>query len=210
MLRQSRVSSVVIALAFIGCGKSSSEKKETGSAAPPPPTAGSGSSAAGSGSAESEPVEAAAVTTPTKSATGTIEVSGALTGSFQWIKKDQRAPMTCIWDPEKEFGTLKIDVSDGAGKLLTLALDIPPTEVGPGRFEVSSKDLPSALKTYSGFKLEGDDPEKFTAVFDGAEAVSDPDAQMAAKSDKKKKPASAAGPQLTLKGELEVTCPKKK
>lgn len=215
MLRPSSVSSAVLAFALIACGKGSSENKASGSAAANQPAAtGSGSSAAGSasgsGSAESEPAEAAAVTTPTKSATGTIDVSGAQTGSFQWIKKDQRAPMTCIWDPEKEIGTLKIDISDGAGHLLTVALDIPPTDVGPGRLEVSSKDLPSALKTYSGFKLKGDDAEKFTAAFDGAELVTDPDAQMTAKADKKKKAAPPSGPQLTLKGELEVTCPKKK
>lgn len=201
---------MVISLVFIACGKSASDKKESGSAAPSaPPAAGSGS-ATGSGSAEAEPAEAAAVTTPTKSATGTVEATGALTGSFQWIKKDQRAPVTCIWDPEKEIGTLKIDISDGAGKLITVALDIPPTDVGPGRLEVSSKDLPSSLKTYSGFKLKGEDPEKFTAVFDSAELVTDPDAQMKAKSDKKKKAEPPADPHVTLKGELEVTCPKKK
>jgi hypothetical protein len=207
MVRQSRVSSAMIVFALVACGKGSSEKKE---AAPTPPAA-TGSSAAGSGSAAaSEPTEAAAVVTPTKSATGTIQVAGAMTGSFEWKKKDQRAPITCIWDPEKEIGTLKIDVSDGAGQLLTLGIDIPPSDAGPGRIEVSSKGLPASLKSYSGFKLKGDDPEKFSAVFDGAEVVSDPDAQMAAKADKKKKAEPPSGPQLTLKGELEVTCPKKK
>jgi hypothetical protein len=209
MVRQSRVSSAMVVLALVACGKSSSEKKETGSAAPTPPAA-TGSNAAGSGSAASEPSEAAAVVTPTKSATGTIAVTGALTGSFEWKKKDQRAPITCIWDPEKEIGTLKIDVSDGAGQLLTLGIDIPPTDAGPGRIEVSSKGLPAPLKSYSGFRLKGDDPEKFSAVFDGAEVVTDPDAQMTAKGDKKKKAEPPSGTQLTLKGELEVTCPKKK
>ncbi len=201
----------MFSLAFIACGKGSSDKKDTGSAAPAAPTTGSSAAGSGAGSAAAaEPAEAAAVTTPTKSATGSLEVTGALAGTFQWIKKDQRAPITCIWDPEKEMGTLKIDVSDGADKLMTLALDIPPTDVGPGRLEVSSKDLPSALKTYSGFTLKGDDPEKFNAVFDGTVVVADPDAQMAAKGDKKKKAEPPPDPHLTLKGELEVTCPKKK
>jgi hypothetical protein len=203
-----KVSSVVIALALVACGKSAdkNETKATGSAAPsPPPAAGSGS-----GAAPSEPTEAAGVVGPTKSATGTLEVSGALTGTFEWKKKDQRAPITCIWDPEKEIGTLKIDVSDGAGHLITLGIDVPPTEVGPGRLEVTSKDLAAPLKTYSGFKLKGDEAETFTAVFDSAEVVTDPDAQMTAKGDKKKKAEPATGPQVTIKGALEVSCPKKK
>ncbi len=125
MIRSATVS-VVIACAVLGCSKS--EKKE------PAPTAGSGSAAAGSaaagsGSAEvAEPVEAAAVSGPTKSATGTLEVTGLAAGKYEWIKKDQRAPISCAWDHEKEIGGVKIDVSDGAGKLLTLTLDVPPAD----------------------------------------------------------------------------------
>ena len=206
---------VMVALAAVialgACGKESPPKgdNKTGSATAPAPAAGSGSAA---GSASAEPVEAATVSGPTKSATGALEVTGKVTGKFEWIKKDQRAPMTCVWDPEKEIGTLKIDMSDGAGKVLTLGLDVPPTEVGPGRLEVMSKDLlPTPLKTYSGFRMkEGDDADHFKVVFDETVAVTDPDAQMNATSDKKKKAEPPPDPHVAIKGELEVTCPKKK
>jgi hypothetical protein len=196
---------VMVALALVACGKDAPQKSDqpVGSATSPTP-AGSGSAA---GSAE--PVEAATVSGPTKSASGALEVTGAVTGKFEWIKKDQRAPITCVWDPEKEIGTLKIDVSDGAGKLLTLGLDVPPTEVGPSRLEVTSKLLPEPLKTYSGLRMkEGDDADHFSVVFDGAIAVKDADAQMNA--DKKKKAEPPPDPHLAIKGTLDVTCPKKK
>jgi hypothetical protein len=202
---------MMVALALVACGKDAPQKsdKEVGSANSPAP-AGSGSATAGSAAAE--PVEAATVSGPTKSATGALELSGKITGKFEWVKKDQRAPMTCVWDPEKEIGTLKIDVSDGAGKVVTLGLDVPPTEVGPGRLEVISKDLlPTPLKTYSGFSMkEGDDADHFKVVFDETVAVTDPDAQMNAKSDKKKKAEPPPDPHVAVKGTLEVTCPKKK
>lgn len=215
MLRLSNVSSTMLVLALVACGKSD-EKPAAGSAAKPTAegsaAVGSGSPAvgSGSGSAESEPAEAATVVGPVKSATGTIEVGGAMTGTFEWKKKDQRHPITCIWDPEKELGTLRIDVSDGANHLLTIGIDIPPSEAGPGRIEVSSKDLAAPLKSYAGFKMRGEDPEKFTATFESTEVVTDPDAQLAATSDKKKKAEPPTGTFLTLKGALEVTCPKKK
>jgi hypothetical protein len=216
MLRSSTVLSAVLGLTLVACGKSESDKPSQGSAAKAPTgsaagsSVGSGAGSAGSGSADTEPAEAATVVGPVKSATGTLEVGGALTGTFEWKKKDQRHPITCIWDPEKELGTLRIDVSDGAGKLLTIGIDIPPSEAGPGRIEVSSKDLAAPLKSYSGFKLRGEDAETFKAIFESTEVVSDPDAQLAAKSDKKKKAEPPAAPFLTLKGTLEVSCPKKK
>ncbi|HUS30514.1 MAG TPA: hypothetical protein VMZ53_18520 [Kofleriaceae bacterium] len=191
------------------CGKSSSppENKETKATGSAPV----GSAAAGSGSSAAEPVEAATVSGPTKSATGTITVGGAITGSFQWVKKDQRAPITCVWDPDKEIGTLKIDLSDGAGHVVTLGLDVPPTDVGPGRLEVISKELPSSLKTYRSFTMKpGDDADHFSVVFAGTVAVSDPDAQTAEKPDKKKKAEPPPDPHVTLEGTLEMTCPKKK
>jgi hypothetical protein len=200
-----RTAAIILAW-LVGCGKSApetSDKVQPGSA---PPMTGSGS-AAGSAAATG-PVEAAAVVGPTKSASGAVEVSGALTGSFEWKKQDQRAPITCIFDPEKDIGTLKIDLSDGAGHLLTVGIDVPPAEAGAGRLEVRSKDLPSLLKTYAGFRLNGDDANEFSAVFDGAEAVTDADAQLANKG--KKNAAKPAGPTLVLKGKLTVTCPKKK
>ena len=189
----------IILVGAFACGKDA-----------PVPTAASGS-AAGSAPAPAPapaPVEAAAVAGPTKSASGKVEVSGALTGSFEWKKQDQRAPITCIFDPDKDIGTLKIDLSDGAGHLLTIGIDIPPGEAGPGRLEVRSKDLPKPLKTYSGFSLKGDDASAFSAVFDGAETVTDADAQLANKG--KKNAEKPAGPTLVLKGTLDVTCPKKK
>jgi hypothetical protein len=194
----------IIVVGLVGCGKSapeSSGKVQPGSAVP---TTGSGS-AAGSATV---PVEAAAVVGPTKSASGKVEVSGALTGSFEWKKQDQRAPITCIFDPDKDIGTLKIDLSDGAGHLLTVGIDVPPAEAGSGRLEVRSKDLPQPLKTYAGFRLNGDDASAFSAVFDGAEAVTDADAQLANKG--KKNAPKPAGPTLVFKGKLDVTCPKKK
>jgi hypothetical protein len=198
----------VMMVVLFGCSKKEDYKQEAPPPKPAKPAVDPGS-AAGSGSAA--PVEAAEVSGPTKSATGTVAVSGAISGSFEWKKKDQRAPITCIWDPEKEIGTLKIDLSDGAGKLVTIGIDIPPAEAGAGRLDVMSKDLPATLKTYAGFRLKGDDAEKFTVAFEDATAVTDPDAQAAAKADKKKKKAEPPpDPHVTLAGSIEVTCPKKK
>jgi hypothetical protein len=192
--------SAIILVALVGCGKSAPEEsRDKIQPAPAAPATGSAAAPA--------PVEAATVAGPTKSASGKVEVSGALTGSFEWKKQDQRAPITCIFDPDKDVGTLEIDLSDGAGHLLTVGIDIPPGEAGPGRLEVRSKDLPTPLKTYAGFTLKGDDASAFSAVFDGAEAVTDADAQLASKG--KKKAEKAAGPTLVLKGTLDVTCPKK-
>jgi len=190
---------------LFGCSK-----KEDYKQAAPPPKPDKPAVESGSAAGSAAPVEAAEVSGPTKSATGSIEVGGKLTGNFEWKKKDQRAPITCIWEPEKEIGTLKIDLSDGAGKLITIGIDIPPAEAGAGRLDVMSKDLPSTLKTYSGFKVKGDTAESFSVNFEDAIAVTDPDAQAAAKSDKKKKAEPPPDPHLTLKGTLEVTCPKKK
>jgi hypothetical protein len=197
----------IILVGLVGCSKSAPDenidKRQPGSAVP---TTGSGS-AAGSAVAAA-PAEAAAVVGPTKSASGKVEVSGALSGSFEWKKQDQRAPITCIFDPDKDIGTLKIDLGDGAGHLLTVGIDIPPAEAGPARLEVRSKDLPKPLKTYGGVTLKGDDASAFSAVFDAAEAVVDADAQLANKG--KKNAEKPAGPALVLKGKLDVTCPKKK
>lgn len=197
MLRLSTVSLALprgllaIALAVVGCSKS--EKKEP---APAPsgsgaaPAAGSGSGA-GSGSAEAaEPVEAAQVSGPTKSATGKLEVTGLVTGSYEWIKKDQRAPISCAWDHEKEIGGVKIDVSDGAGKLLTLTLDVPPADLGPGTINVKSKEIDPPLKGAGGFSISGDEPGLFKVKFDKTK-VGEKDKE------------------LVIDGTIEVTCPKK-
>src|SRR5690349_5192508 len=111
-------------LAF-ACSKSSSDYKQAGSAAPTG-AGSSGSAATGSGSGSapsSEPAEAAAVVGPTRSVSGTLELTGLVAGTFEWIKKDQTTPITCVWSPEKEIGTLRVDLSDGAGKLIKLSLD---------------------------------------------------------------------------------------
>ncbi len=187
--------SALLAAALVACSKSPGEnKQQTGSAAPGVP-AGSGSSAVGSGSsaAPSAPVEAAAVTGPTKSATGTLAVTGKITGTFEWKKKDQKSPISCAWSAEKEIGGVRLDLSDGAGHLVTVSIDVPPAELGPARLDVISADLPEPQKTFSGFKVRGDDEGHITVTFDNTTL-----------------PEKPAAPLLTLKGTVEVTCPKKK
>jgi hypothetical protein len=189
------LSAVSIALAIVGgCSKSSdkpsdktSDKTESAGA----PT-GSGSAPAPA-AAPAEPA-AATVVGPTRSATGALEFAGALAGSFEWKKKDQRSPITCVWDAAKEIGTVRVDVTDGT-KLVTLAVDVPPTDVGLPRLEVTSKDLAAPLKSSLGFNMSGesdDEATRITVKFDTG--LGD---------DEKK-------PDLTIKGTLEVTCPKKK
>lgn len=186
----------LLATALVACSKSPSENKPpSGSAAPSVPagSAGLGSSAAGSGSADAAPTEAAVVSGPTKSATGALEVSGKITGTFEWKKKDQKSPISCAWSAEKEIGGLRLDLSDGAGHLVTVSIDVPPAELGPARLDVISTDLPEPQKTFSGFKVRGDDEGHIKVTFDNTTL-----------------PEKAAAPLLTLKGTIEVTCPKKK
>ena len=174
---------IVSALGAFACSKTESEKKPPPAPPPAPVPAGSGS---GTGSAE--PVEAAAVVGPTKSATGSLDVSGALTGKFEWKKKDQKSPISCAWNAEKEIGGLHIDLSDGAGHLITIGIDAPPVELGVPKLDVISTDLPTPVKTTAGFNISGDSDGNITVKFD-------------TKEDK---------PKLTIAGTLEVTCPKKK
>ena len=176
-----------LAIALFGCSKSSPDKAEPGSAAPP------AGSAKPPPEPKAEPAEAATVVGPTKSATGSLEVAGAITGTFEWKKKDQKSPISCAWDAAKEIGSFRVDVSDGAGKLITLGLDVPPTDLGLPRLDVMSKDLPATLKTSFGFNVSGDDTILITAKFN--------DVKLGA--DEKK-------PDLTIKGTLEVSCPRKK
>ncbi len=173
-------------LALVGCSKSSDEKT-SGSASPP-----AGSAKPAAPPIDAAPTEAAEVVGPIRSASGKLEVSGALTGTFEWRKKDQKSPIMCFWDVSKEVGTVKVDVSDGAGKLLTIGIDVPPSDVGLARLEVSSKDLPAPLKSSLGFNVSADDPSLITVKFVEAKL-----------GDEKK-------PDLTIKGTLEVSCPKKK
>lgn len=176
-------------LALVGCSKSS-DQTSGGSAAPP---AGSAKPASAPiDAAPAEPAEAAAVVGPIRSASGKLEVTGAIAGTFEWRKKDQKNPITCFWDPAKEVGTVRVDVSDGAGKLLSVGVDVPPSDVGLPRLEVSSKDLPAALKTSLGFNVSAEDATLITVKFIEAKL-----------GDEKK-------PDLTIKGTLEVSCPKKK
>ena len=179
----------VIALALVGCSKGSGDKAE-GSAAPP---AGSAKPAAVPiDAAPAEPAESATVVGPTRSASGTLEVAGAITGKFEWRKKDQKSPITCVWDAAKEIGGFRVDLSDGAGKLISLGIDVPPSDVGLARLDVSSKDLPAPLKTSLGFNVSGDDTTLITVKFSDT------------------KLGDEAKPDLTIKGTLEVSCPKKK
>lgn len=132
----------------------------------------------------------------TKSAKGVLEVSGLLTGKYEWIKKDQKSPISCAWSVEKEIGGLSIDLSDGAGKLIKLTIDVPPTELGSSRLDVTSKDLAAPLKTKFGFNMSGDNDGNIEVKFDSTLTADDADPKK--------------GPSLTIKGTLEVTCPKKK
>jgi hypothetical protein len=192
-----RTSLVAFFLFVVACSKSSSDQK-TGSAGPAS-LGSSGSSApapaAGAGS-EKEPVEAAPVVGPTRSVSGVLELSGLITGKFEWIKKDQTTPISCAWSPEKEIGALRVDLSNGAGKLVKVTLDVPPIEAGSPKLEVTSKDLPTPLKTSLGFNLSGDEPGQYQVKFiDTTFTESDkPDAK----------------PTLTIKGTLEVNCAPKK
>ena len=189
--------SLVAILFFLACSKSSSDQK-AGSAAPAGSSGSSGSSAApaSGSSAAAEPAEAATVVGPTKSAKGVLELSGLLAGKFEWIKKDQKAPISCAWSAEKEIGGLSIDLSDGAGKLVKLTLDVPPPEAGSARLDVTSKDLASPLKTKFGFNMSGDDEGNMEVKFDSTLTAEEG--------------AKPSDPSLKIKGTLEVTCPKKK
>jgi hypothetical protein len=191
-----RTSLVAFSLLVLACSKSSSDQKagsaaQTGSGSSDPSATGSGSGAAPA----SEPVEAAAVVGPTRSVSGALELSGLIAGKFEWIKKDQTIPISCAWSPEKEIGALRVDLSDGAGKLVKVTLDVPPTEAGMPKLEVSSKDLPAPLKTSFGFNVSGDEAGQYQVKFDTTFSESN-------KKDAK--------PTLTIKGTLEVTCAPKK
>ncbi|GEM_PF-5897892 len=177
--------SLTLVIALAGCSKSS-DKSE-----PPPASPPAGSAAPAPIDASAEEPTAAAVVGPTKSASGALELGGAITGTFEWKKKDQRNPITCVWDPAKEIGTIRVDVSDGAGKLVTLGVDVPPVDAGLPRLDVSSKSLTAPLKTQLGFNVSGDDATLVTVKLD------------AKLGDDENKP------DLTIKGTLEVSCPKK-
>ncbi len=195
-----RISVVIVAL--VGCSKAPSENKQPSGSAAPVASAGSGSATGLGSAAAAEPSEAATVVGPTKSASGTIAVTGKITGSFDWKKKDQRAPISCAWDPEKEIGGVRVDLSDGAGHLLTVQIDVPPSELGPARLDVVSKDLLEPQNTHVGFKVKGDEEGHITVKFDHT--------AMPEVLDAKKKATEGAPAIVTLDGTLEVTCPKKK
>ena len=189
----------IAAVLIVACSKSSNEQKAGSAATPPPPPPADSST----------PSEPAAVKGPTKSATGALAVSGAMNGTFEWKKKDQTQPISCAWSAEKKFGGLHIDLSDGSGHLLTLAIDSPPKELGKPRLDAISAELPGALKTVSGFEMTGDDAGHIKVTFDTTltTVVVDPDAP---KPKAAKKPEKPSGPSLTIKGTLEVNCPPKK
>lgn len=189
-----RTSLIAFSLLAVACSKSSTEQKaQPGPGSAAAVTTGSGSSAS-PGSA-TEPAEAAAVVGPTRAVSGSLELTGAITGKFEWIKKDQTAPISCAWDPAKEIGALRVDLSDGAGKLIKIALDVPPSEAGMSSLEVKSKDLPAPLSTPAGFTLSGDEAGAYQVKFDTKFSESDE---------------KGAKPTLTIKGTLDVTCATKK
>ena len=193
-----RTTLVAFSFLAVACSKSSSEQKAGSAAQPalgPSAAATTGSSGSASPSTASEPAEAAAVVGPTRTVSGSLELSGLITGKFEWIKKDQTAPISCAWDPGKEIGALRVDLSDGAGKLIKIALDVPPSEAGMSKLEVKSKDLPAALSTPAGFTLNGDEAGQYQVKFDTKFSDSDH---------------KDAKPTLTIKGTLDVTCASKK
>jgi hypothetical protein len=201
-----RTSLVVISL-VVACSKSSSDQKSppVGSNAP----SGSAGSA-GSGSAAAPP-EPAAVSGPTRSAKGVLEVGGAMSGKFEWIKKDQKRPISCAWSAEKEIGGLSVDLSDGAGHLIKMTIDVPPTDLASPRLDVVSTDIPVPLKTSLGFNMSGDNAGNLEVKFDATLTDgTEPDAGKAPAKKGAKKDDKPSGPTLTIKGTLEVTCPPKK
>src|SRR5512143_1421674 len=159
-----RTSLVVAISLLLACSKSSSDQK-AGSAAPAGSN-GSSAGSAGSGSDAAAPSEPAAVVGPTRSAKGALEVTGVMSGKFEWIKKDQTKPISCAWNAEKEIGGLGVDLSDGAGHLLKMTIDVPPTEIGVPRLDVTSKDLPRPVKSSLGFNMTGDNAGQIEVTFD--------------------------------------------
>jgi hypothetical protein len=201
---------LVISLA-VACSKPSNDQK-AGSAAPAGSAGSAGSSgSAGSGSsAAAEPAEAATVVGPTKSAKGVLEVSGLMTGKFEWIKKDQTSPISCAWSAEKEIGGLSVDLSDGAGHLIKLTVDAPPAELGVPRLDAVSADLPNPVKTKAGFNMSGDDDGNIVVKIDSTLTADGAEPEAPAKKKGAKTQEKPAAPALMIKGTLEVTCPKKK
>jgi hypothetical protein len=197
-----RTSLVMLSL-LLACSKSSSDHG-SGSAAPVGSGGSSGSSAApaGSGSSEDEkPAEAATVMGATKSAKGTLEVSGLMSGAYQWIKKDQKAPISCAWDPEKEIGGISVDLSDGAGHLIKVTVDAPPAELGVPRLDVTSKDLVTPLKTKRGFNMSGDGEGNIEVKIDSTLTADGTEADAAPAKKGGKQEAKPSGPSLTIKGQ---------
>lgn len=203
-----------VILLLVACSKSSHEPAAGSGSSPGPGSSGSSAAPAGSGSgssAEAAPVEAATVVGPTKSAKGQLEVGGLMSGKFEWIKKDQTSPIGCAWSAEKEIGSLRIDLSDGAGHLLKMTIDVPPIDVGVARLEVASAGLPHPVKTKFGFNMSGDDDGNIQVKFDATLTEGEEEAAPANKPAKPaKKSDKPSAPALTIKGTLEVTCPKKK
>ncbi|HEY5949994.1 MAG TPA: hypothetical protein VIV40_31080 [Kofleriaceae bacterium] len=207
-----RTSLVVIAL-LVACSKSSNDQQASSARAGSNGSGGSSAGSAGSGSAAAAaPSEPAAVVGPTRSAKGVLEVSGAMSGKFEWIKKDQKGPISCAWSAEKEIGGLRVDLSDGAGHLIKMTIDVPPSDVGIRRLDVTSTDLPGPLKTAQGFNMSGDDAGHIEVTFDSTltDVIADADADKASAKKGAKKDVKPSGPTLTIKGTLEVTCPPKK
>jgi hypothetical protein len=205
-----RTSLVLLSL-LLACSKSDEDYKTAapaGSAATTAPAASGSAAGSGSSAGSAEPAEAATVVGPTKSASGTLELGGALAGKFEWIKKDQKSPISCAWSAEKEIGGLRVDLSDGAGRLIKMTIDVPPTELGAPMLDVESTSLPAKLKTRLGFNMSGDGDGHMEVKFD-ATLTEDGNAPPASKK-KGAKAEPPAGPTLTIKGTLEVTCPPKK
>jgi hypothetical protein len=127
-----------------------------------------------------------------------------MSGTFEWIKKDQTVPISCAWSAEKEIGGLRVDLSNGAGHLLKVTIDVPPAEVGMPRLDVTSADLPHPLKTKRGFKMSGDDAGNIEVKLDAT--LTEGDAETAPAKRGPKQADKPTGPALTIKGTLDVIC----
>jgi len=154
-------------LFVVACGKSDDKKAPapgTASATAPPPAA--------SGSAGPAKV----------GLTGTLELSGALTGTVTW--KDDLA-LNCTWIHDTKSGGLDATLSDGKDMFVAISI----VTVDAPKLTLTSGKLKSAgmLRADKGFTLTGsDDDRHITATIDAA-------------------PTGDSGT-VQVKGKLEATC----
>jgi hypothetical protein len=148
---------VVLCLVVVACGKSEDRK------AP----------AAGTASVTAPPAKVGL--------TGTLELSGALTGMVTW--KDDLA-IDCTWIRDTKSGRLDATLSDGKDMFVAISV----ITVDPPKLTLTSGKLKSAgmLRTDKGFTLTATDDRHITATIDAAP--------------------TGDGGTVQVKGKLEATC----